>query len=418
MSTTRIRRGFTLIELLVVIAIIAVLIALLLPAVQAAREAARRAQCTNNMKQIGLALHNYHQAVDGFPIGSSQAAQNLTMSKPGDYATWGNWSAHSMVLPYMEQTPIYNAINFFYGGAYGYGAYANQTAWNKVIKSYICPSDNNAAFGGAPPMGAGVITGWWGYSTSTPNDCYGPNICSYRGCIGTTASTNGYTAPPDGGGGEGYAGCTPDPFNISGWGAKANCFPSSTGMFCMYTSYGIKDCTDGLSNTILMAESLVGDPTSIRSSNSHNRNNGVTQCKACGANTNMSVDASAMPWTSWVLPSIQVCTAAFQAGTLNAGNIGVSGGVRWGYGGVGITMMNTVVTPNSKLAPWNTCSGPNGGGNNDFAVFSNCSSNHPGGAQILLGDGSVRFVKDSVQQAIWYALGTRAHGDIVDASQY
>jgi prepilin-type processing-associated H-X9-DG protein len=191
----------------------------------------------------------------------------------------------------------------------------------------------------------------------------------------------------------------------------------------MYTSYGIKDCTDGLSNTIMMAESLVGDPTSIRSSNSHNRNNGVTGLAGIG-NSVQSVDASSMPWTTWVLPSIQICTAGFQAGTLNAGNIAVSGGVRWGYGGVGITMMNTVITPNSKLAPWNTCSpntGSNGGpqgGNNDYAVFSNCQSNHPGGAQILLGDGSVRFVKDSVQQAIWYALGTRSHGDIVDASQY
>ena len=95
---SRIRRGFTLIELLVVIAIIAVLIALLLPAVQAAREAARRAQCTNNLKQIGLALHNYHSAVNSFPWG--------------DGPWWIEWSAHTLLLPYMEQTPIYNALNF------------------------------------------------------------------------------------------------------------------------------------------------------------------------------------------------------------------------------------------------------------------------------------------------------------------
>jgi len=403
----------------VVIAIIAVLIALLLPAVQAAREAARRAQCTNNMHQIGLAMHNYHQAVEGFPQGASQAAAGLNYAPgpAGPYAVWGAWSAQAMVLPYMEQAPIYNAINFSFGGAYGYGAYANQSAWNTVVKSYLCPSDQNAGFGGRPPMGSGVITGWWGYSTSTPNDCYGPNICSYRGCIGTTASLYGFTAPPDGGGGEGYAGCTPDPFNLTGWGAKANCFPSSTGLFCMYTSYGVKDCTDGLSSTALFAESLVGDPTSVRSSNSHNRNNGVTQCAGCG-NSIQSVDASAMPWSTWVAPSIAVCTKAFQAGTLNAGNIGVSGGVRWGYGGVGITLMNTVVTPNNKNAPWNTCSPPNGGGNNDYAVYSNCQSNHPGGANVLLADGSVRFIKDTVQQATWYALGTRAHGDVLSDDQF
>jgi prepilin-type N-terminal cleavage/methylation domain-containing protein len=95
---TRIRRGFTLIELLVVIAIIAVLIALLLPAVQAAREAARRAQCVNNLKQMGLAVHNYISAVGALP--------------GGDYPWWTEWSAHAMMLPYLEQGPIYNSINF------------------------------------------------------------------------------------------------------------------------------------------------------------------------------------------------------------------------------------------------------------------------------------------------------------------
>src|SRR5262249_30731332 len=96
------RRGFTLIELLVVIAIIAVLIALLLPAVQAAREAARRAQCVNNLKQIGLAMHNYHDVVGTFPPGA--------IADPGWGGTWWNWPA--FILPGMEQSTIYNAINF------------------------------------------------------------------------------------------------------------------------------------------------------------------------------------------------------------------------------------------------------------------------------------------------------------------
>src|SRR3982751_6049520 len=100
------RRGFTLIELLVVIAIIAVLIALLLPAVQAAREAARRSQCVNNLKQIGLGLHNYHSATSVFPMGGSMAPRAAGQSIPFD--DWSVWSAQALMLPYMEQTPLYN----------------------------------------------------------------------------------------------------------------------------------------------------------------------------------------------------------------------------------------------------------------------------------------------------------------------
>src|SRR4051794_36397546 len=104
---SRTRRGFTLIELLVVIAIIAVLIALLLPAVQAAREAARRSQCINNMKQIGLGLHNYHSSNDTFPMGGSKGMRCM-----GCYDPWESWSAQGCMLSYLEQQPLYNAINF------------------------------------------------------------------------------------------------------------------------------------------------------------------------------------------------------------------------------------------------------------------------------------------------------------------
>src|SRR3712207_1926613 len=112
MRKTQERSGFTLIELIVVISIIAVLIALLLPAVQSAREAARRMQCTNNLKQIVLAMHNYHSSIGSFPLGTSLNVQGDTVA---DLALWNSWGAQGMLLGYMEQSPLYNPINFNFG---------------------------------------------------------------------------------------------------------------------------------------------------------------------------------------------------------------------------------------------------------------------------------------------------------------
>src|SRR3954466_15697046 len=106
-SAARGRRGFTLIELLVVIAIIGVLIALLLPAVQQAREAARRSQCLNNLKQIGLALHNYHDAFNVLPPGARRSRDGANTIE-----AWGSWSIHSMLLPYLDQTATADLLNY------------------------------------------------------------------------------------------------------------------------------------------------------------------------------------------------------------------------------------------------------------------------------------------------------------------
>src|SRR5262245_19259914 len=134
------RRAFTLIELLVVISIIAVLIALLLPAVQAAREAARRTQCVNNMKQIGLALHNYHARNDSFPLGCSSGVAVL----PYTFQNQRNWSALALILGDIEGGTLYNAINFNFSAEGTNAAPINLTAYNTGINTYHCPSDPNA----------------------------------------------------------------------------------------------------------------------------------------------------------------------------------------------------------------------------------------------------------------------------------
>jgi prepilin-type processing-associated H-X9-DG protein len=380
-----------LIELLVVIAIIAVLIALLLPAVQAAREAARRSQCTNNLKQIGLAMHNYHQAQGSFPQGRSQSASQPNYA--GNYANWTEWGAMAMLLPYMEQGPIYNAANFSFCGGYNYGAHVNVTTWTRLITSYMCPSDNQVGYGGAPVSNQATVSAW-------NNTTYPPQISSYKGSIGTTTSSWGWTT--------GYTQCQPDPFNLIG--GPAACSPFSTGVFVYYVCNGIQQITDGTSNTIAFSESLVGDPQDPPSA-AGRRNNSVTGAGMANA---LVPDASAVSWTLVITPALQACTNQFMSNK----QIDSRNGNRWGWGAMGITLFNTIAPPNYKLAPWNSCRYSCGGCGPDDANFSNAQSNHPGGVNVMLADGSVRFVKDTINPQTWMALGTKSNGEVVTSDSY
>jgi prepilin-type N-terminal cleavage/methylation domain-containing protein/prepilin-type processing-associated H-X9-DG protein len=350
------RRGFTLIELLVVIAIIGVLIALLLPAVQAAREAARRAQCTNNLKQLGLAMHNYHSTNDVFPLGCSQGRFNATDASP---ATWGNWGPQAMLLTFMEAAPLYNAINFNFTADNGQAAYINSTAFNTRISSYLCPSDGLA----------GVT-----------------NINSYAASIGTSIWRN----------------------NAEDQKATVS---QSTGVFAEYASSGVRDCTDGTSNTIAFGEALVGDRRDQKQA-WRSSPMGATIPFLSDANRALIDASSNQPG---VIAGLQACTVIY-----NKGNpISPGRGKRWGWGTPGVGLFNTIVPPNSTQYAWGACrDNCDGGCNSDRASFANATSNHSGGANFLLADGSVKFIKSSISLSTYWAIGTKGNGEVVSSDAY
>jgi prepilin-type N-terminal cleavage/methylation domain-containing protein/prepilin-type processing-associated H-X9-DG protein len=350
---TRPKRGFTLIELLVVIAIIAVLIALLLPAVQAAREAARRSQCVNNLKQIGLGLHNYHSTNDKFPIGSSY--NQFTPGCGGGGCAWWGISAQSQMLSFLEQTAIYNSINFSVAGPGSptNGA-VNSTAYTTRINVFLCPSDANA--GTAQADNGGYI-----------------NINNYCASYGTTSQSYQLT---------------------------------STGLFSYQACYGIRDCIDGSSNTIAFGEVLVGDATNTPAKRS-NAVMGVSSVVGY-------YDCEGTLYTN-VQADLNACTAAYMSGTSGSGSFHNSMGNMWFLGTLGDTMFNTIVPPTSTQYKWGGCK-QGGGGWAEGMSYVNTSSNHSGGANFLMADGSVRFIKSSISYQTYMAVGTRANGEVVDAN--
>ncbi len=356
------RRAFTLIELLVVIAIIGVLIALLLPAVQAAREAARRAQCTNNLKQIGLAIHNYHDQNNCFPMGCSSGL----WSGVGVYNVKQNLSSHVAMLPALGEQPIYNAFNFYWGCEDSTGVLAyriNSTAQNAQIKTFVCPSDPN---GGVPDHNG----------TSNTNN--------YYASIGTTMNF--------------------PLINNSSLNRSWINWPS-TGLFTIQRPYAVRDCIDGTSNTIAFAEAVVGNQAE------HFRQKFIGFNSVIALSNSLMFDARVNPQLA--IAGLQACNQVWTNGS--GGKIDKQRGENWAHGCMAMTLFNTIATPNAYNEEWTHCSSVGSGA---LSALSNADSYHPGGVNALTADGSVKFIKDSVAMRTWWSLGTRQGGEVISSDSY
>ncbi len=354
------RFGFTLIELLVVIAIIAVLISLLLPAVQSAREAARRAQCINNLKQIALACHNYESGQGSFPMGNRYIDVTSFFSQtPCDTtSSWFGFSAFCYIIPFLEGNAQYSAINFSQRAS----SITNTTALGTKLSSFICPSDSDAT--------------QFIYSNGLPS---GYVQCSYGMSRGTQENiyTNWATAS------------FPDP----GAQNPQHCNAAlGNGMFGAEGVVKISGVTDGTSNTTLFGEMsrFANEPA-----DPYNFYDFTAVFPASDFNANAINKNELFPETG-----------AFTYPRINSPND---------------------PTGNTANSVWPGC-GTSAGIPTDW--FTNCPqaltglgewafrSRHPGGVNFAFADGSVKFIKQSINDQAYQSLGTRAGGEVVSADSY
>jgi prepilin-type processing-associated H-X9-DG protein/prepilin-type N-terminal cleavage/methylation domain-containing protein len=319
-------RAFTLIELLVVIAIIALLIALLMPAVQSAREAARRILCVNNLKQIGIALHNYHDTVSAFPPGYLSRMDPVTFDNDGP--GWG-WASFS--LNHMEQLPLYGSINF----VLGIEVPANQTARLTVLGSVLCPSD------------AYRLDTFTVVDSTTTGTSPGAPICdvassNYVGSVGSGDPSSLYPYIID---------------DDDGPPGRDN----GNGLFFRNHSVTIAQISDGTSQTFAVGE----------------RSQNLSRASWTGAVTNAAVPLVLLQAEAGLDPE--------------------------GGGALALSHTGEGHGPNS----------PSGLAHGDqyWAL-------HPGGANFLFADGSVRFIKEQVGFRIFQAIATRAGGEVLSADQF
>jgi len=345
----KLRNGFTLIELLVVIAIIAVLIALLLPAVQSAREAARRAQCLNNLKQIGIAVANYESSFRLYPF-----AKGLPYGPtvPGA-AAYARWSALSQLLIFIEQGNLFNSINFnlppetpgMAGAVPFMPAYQdpnreNMTASLTQVATFLCPSD-------VPP-----ISTWPGGNNYLVNQQTW--ACDLSENYPSTVAPN----------------------------------EVPRGIFYYNSSVKVAAVTDGTSNTAYVSEKIRGTGTP----------NPRTDLLVNPAQT--SLDATYL-----------ACTTT---NVLTAPPLTSRQGMSWVMGEMCCTAYNHVAPPNQT-----SCAGTGFPGNMaNMSMQVPPSSNHPGGVNVLFGDGSGRFIKNSVDLQTWRNLGTRNGGEVISSDSY